>query len=100
VPDLVGLTLDEARSVLQGTGLVAVGPDPDAAPLAAAGWPDGVVVDQRPDPGTMLAIGSAVGHGHPEQGLIRPVMLPRGPIQGRHASDPASTSYVRYRAQL
>ena len=55
LPDVVGLTLGEARSVLEGMGLVPVGPDPQAAPLA-----DGVVVDQRPLPGTVLAIGSPV----------------------------------------
>lgn len=61
VPDVVGLTLDEAWSVLHAIGLVPVGPDPDAAPLAATGWRDqGVVVEQRPDPGTVLPIGAAV----------------------------------------
>jgi hypothetical protein len=60
LPDLVGLTIDEAQSLLCGIGLVPVGPDPDAAPLTPPGWRDGVVVDQRPYPGTRLAIGSPV----------------------------------------
>ena len=50
VPDLIGLSWDDAREVLHRVRLVAVGPDPDGPPLAALGWPDGVVVDQRPDP--------------------------------------------------
>lgn len=79
----MGLTLDEARSVLMGIGLVPVGPDPDAAPLTSAGWPDGVVVDQRPYPGTVLAIGSPVmvwiergpgsaGVREPRRPIVRP----------------------------
>lgn len=60
LPDVVGLSVDEARSVLLGIGLVPVGRDPDAAPLTSAGWADGVVIDQRPYQGTVLAVGSPV----------------------------------------
>jgi hypothetical protein len=60
VPDVIGLAWDDARTVLQRAGLVAVGPDPDGLPLAELGWPDGVVVDQRPDPGTVLPSGAPV----------------------------------------
>jgi hypothetical protein len=60
VPDVVGLNWETARSVLHEVGLVAVGPEPDGPPLAALGWPDGVVVDQRPGPGTVLPAGSPV----------------------------------------
>ena len=60
MPDLVGLSVDEARSLLLGIGLVPVGPDRDAARLTSAGWIGGVVVDQRPCPGTVLAVGSPV----------------------------------------
>ena len=60
VPGVVGLSWDAARKVLHRVRLVAVGPDPDGLPLAALGWPDGVVVDQRPDPGAVLAVGSPV----------------------------------------
>lgn len=57
---VVGLLWDDARTVLHRVGLVAVGPDPDGPPLAALGWPDGVVVDQRPDPCAVVPIGSSV----------------------------------------
>lgn len=60
VADVVGLGWDHARDVLHRAGLVAVSPDPDGAPLAALGWPDGVVIDQDPDPGTWLPVGSPV----------------------------------------
>lgn len=60
VPDVIGLGWDDARAVLHRFRLVAVGPDPDEPPLAALGWPDGVVVDQRPEPGAVLPVGSPV----------------------------------------
>ena len=60
VPDVVGLLWDDARTVLHRIGLVAVGPDPDGPPLAALGWPDGVVVDQRPGAGAVVPLGSSV----------------------------------------
>lgn len=59
-PDVIGLGWDEAIAVLRAVGLVAVGPDADGPPLAAVGWPGGVVVDQRPEPGAMLPVGSPV----------------------------------------
>lgn len=60
VPNVVGMSWDDARQVLQGARLVAVGPDPDGPPLAALGWPDGVVTDQNPESGAKVPIGSAV----------------------------------------
>lgn len=60
VPDVVGLTFDEARAVLFGARLVAVGPDPDGPSLGALGWPRGVVVKQDPAAGAILATGSPV----------------------------------------
>ncbi|BEP15002.1 hypothetical protein acdb102_33130 [Acidothermaceae bacterium B102] len=60
VPTVVGLKWDDARHALQELGLVAVGPDPDGPPLAAFGWPDGVVTDQAPDAGAWLTRGSSV----------------------------------------
>ncbi|MGH8961345.1 MAG: PASTA domain-containing protein, partial [Jatrophihabitantaceae bacterium] len=52
VPNVIGLSWPGARAVLDRAGLVAVGPDPDRP--ATATWADGVVVDQRPVPGTQL----------------------------------------------
>jgi len=60
VPNVVGLRWDDARESLHRVRLVAVGPDPDGPPLASLGWPDGVVVDQRPPPGVLLPSGSPV----------------------------------------
>jgi hypothetical protein len=58
VPDVVGLTFDDARAVLFGARLVAIGP-PDH-PSLVQGWPRGVVVKQDPSAGAVLAAGSAV----------------------------------------
>jgi hypothetical protein len=60
VPDVVGLRWDDADDVLHRAGLVAAGPDPDGPPLAALGWPDGVVIAQRPGPDAMLPVRSMV----------------------------------------
>lgn len=60
VPNVVGLTWDDARRILQTAGLVGVGPDPDGPPLAAVGWPDGVVTDQSPESGAKVPPGSPV----------------------------------------
>lgn len=60
VPNVVGLTWDDARRILQSAGLVGVGPDPDGPPLAAVGWPDGVVTDQSPESGAKVPPGSPV----------------------------------------
>jgi hypothetical protein len=60
VPNVIGMSWDAARQVLFERGLVAVGPDPDGPPLAASGWPDGVVVDQTPESGAKVPPGSAV----------------------------------------
>jgi DNA-binding Lrp family transcriptional regulator len=60
VPNVIGMSWDGARQMLFERGLVAVGPDPDGPPLAASGWPDGVVVDQSPESGAKVPPGSAV----------------------------------------
>lgn len=76
VPDVVGLTFGEARSVLSGRGLVATDPDPDEPPLTAYGWPGGVVTDQSPESGSKVAAGSAVrlwiGRGGGSAGVREP----------------------------
>jgi PASTA domain len=60
VPNVIGMSWDEARGALVAKRLVAVGPDPDAPPLTALGWPDAVVTDQSPESGARVPIGSAI----------------------------------------
>jgi hypothetical protein len=60
VPNLIGSSWESARALLHHLHLVAVAPDPDGPPLAELGWPDGVVVDQHPEPGTVVPAGSPV----------------------------------------
>jgi hypothetical protein len=60
VPDVIGMSWDDARALLLRKGLVAIGPDPDGPPLAASGWPDGVVTDQSPESGAMVPPGASI----------------------------------------
>lgn len=60
VPNLVGMSWDDARLALLAVGLGAVGADPDGPPLAATGWPNVVVVDQVPEAGAKVALGTSV----------------------------------------
>ena len=55
VPDLVGLTMDEARRVATEAGVVPASADPDGPPLAELTWPGRfVVTGQDPGPGAVL----------------------------------------------
>jgi PASTA domain len=60
VPNVVGMSCDDARQVLRQKGLSAVGPDRDGPSLADLGWPDGVVTDQSPESGAKVPVGSSV----------------------------------------
>jgi hypothetical protein len=60
VPDVVGRSLDEARTVLVGHGLVPGSSDPDGPPVTATGWPRTVVTDQSPEAGARVPSGSTV----------------------------------------
>jgi hypothetical protein len=60
VPDVIGMSCDDARQVLHSHELVGVGADPDGPPLAAQAWPDGIVTDQSPASGTTVPAGSPV----------------------------------------
>jgi PASTA domain len=60
VPGVIGMSWDNARHALLDRSLVAVGPDQDGPPLAATGWPDGVVTDQSPEAGARVPAGSPV----------------------------------------
>jgi hypothetical protein len=60
VPNVVGMSWDDARTALLHNGLVAVSPDPDGPPSTASGWPHGVVTDQSPESGATVPPGSGV----------------------------------------
>lgn len=60
MPNVVGLNAADARQVGERLGLFVRGPDPDSPPVAEIGWPDGVVVDQYPEPGAHVALGSTL----------------------------------------
>src|SRR6187401_1947278 len=57
VPDLVGLSADDAAAALEDAGLTG-----DPAEAYDAGVPEGMVVSQDPAPDTELAAGSAVSY--------------------------------------
>ncbi len=82
VPDVTGLSLDDARSALAQRGLTALGSDPDGPPLAADGWPDGVVTDQSPESGAKVPNGSGVRLWLERGGGSGGVREPRRPTPG------------------
>lgn len=97
VPNVIGMSWDEARHLLLRAGLVGVGPDPDGPPLAALGWPDGVVTDQSPESGAKVPPGSPVrlwmerGGGSGVREPRRPKPVPRS---GREMHDEPSDEAV------
>jgi PASTA domain len=97
VPNVIGMSWDDARGALVARRLVAVGPDPDAPPLTALGWPDAVVTDQSPESGARVPVGSAVtlwverGGGSGVREPRRPKPLPRA---ARGALDESSGEAV------
>jgi SulP family sulfate permease len=56
-PNLVGLTYDRARTATESAGLVLGEP----AVVVSTALPEGTVIDQQPDPGTILPAGSVIG---------------------------------------
>jgi hypothetical protein len=60
VPNVIGMSLDNANVVLSKNGLVAVGSDPANQPPVGSGWPDAVVTDQSPESGATVPPGSSV----------------------------------------
>lgn len=98
MPDVVGLSFDDARSVLMRRGLVALGPDPDGPPLTVAGWPGGVVTDQSPESGAKVPEGSPVtlwlGRGGGSAGAREPRRPHPGPKGLRVARDEPSGESV------
>jgi hypothetical protein len=76
VPNVIGLSWDEARHALLDKGLVAVGSDPDAPPPLDPGRPGVVVTDQSPESGAKVPAGSLVrlwvGRGGGSAGVREP----------------------------
>jgi hypothetical protein len=60
VPNVIGMSWDDAHAVLLSRGLVAVGPDQDGPPMTEVGWPQGAVTDQSPESGAKVLSGSTV----------------------------------------
>jgi PASTA domain-containing protein len=91
VPDVIGMTLDEARKVLGGKDLVAMAADPDGPSLGMANLPYTVVTDQSPESGARVPPGSPVrlwfDHGGGGGGGVRE---PRRP-----APDPKTAQQMR-----
>jgi hypothetical protein len=60
VPALVGMAWPAAETMVARSRLLAAGPDPAGPPLAVLAGPAGVVVDQLPPAGAVVASGSTV----------------------------------------
>jgi hypothetical protein len=76
VPNVIGMSFDEARRVLHEARLVPVGSDPDGPPLFVLGLSGAVVVNQDPKAGLDAAPGSSVtvwlGRGGGSAGIREP----------------------------
>jgi PASTA domain len=95
VPNVVGLSWNDARERLMVNGLVITSPDPDGPPLTADGWPAGVVTDQSPESGATIPPGSLVtvwlnrGRGG-GSGVREPLRPKPAPQAGRAVPDEAT----------
>lgn len=98
VPDIVGLTWEDAHQALRDAGLVAISPDPDGPPLPVAGSLGYVVVDQKPTAGTTVTPGSPVAlwiDGGPGSAGVREPRRPRpSPTSVRGARDETADEAV------
>lgn len=87
VPQVIGLSGDDARRLLHEHDLVGVSPDPDGPPLAVLGWLDAVVTDQSPEAGATVPPGSPVtlwlGRGRGSAGVREPRRPNPGPRTAR-----------------
>jgi hypothetical protein len=95
VPNVVGLSWDDARHVLSRVGLIASRPDPDAPPLLdMTGF---VVTDQSPESGAKVPRGAAItlwverGGGSGVREPLHPKPQPRA---GRAMRDEAADEAV------
>ncbi len=91
VPNVLGMSWDDARVALMKVSLMAVGPDPDGPPIDVISWPDARVVDQTPESGAKVAAGTAVTLWVMRGGGSAGVREPRRPLPG-----PQSAREMRY----
>lgn len=84
VPDVVGLSWDDAWAVLEKKGLVATSSDPDGLPV-------GIVTDQSPESGAMAVPGAPVrlwlSRGDGGAGVREPRRPKPDPKSGRKMRD-------------
>jgi hypothetical protein len=80
VPDVVGMSFDDAREAVMRARLVPVDAQPDDAPLVPADWRSAIVVRQYPDAGTKLRAGSQVKLWVERGGGSAGVREPRRPV--------------------
>jgi hypothetical protein len=82
VPNVLGMSWDDARVALMKASLMAVGPDADAPPMETISWPDARVVDQSPESGAKVPAGTAVKLWVMRGGGSAGVREPRRPLPG------------------
>jgi hypothetical protein len=91
VPNVLGMSWDDARVALVKVSLIGLGPDPDGQPMEATIWPDARVVDQSPESGARVSAGSTVTLWVGRGGGSGGVREPRRPLPG-----PQSAREMRY----
>lgn len=91
VPNVLGMSWDDARVALMKVSLMAVGPDPDGPPVEVISWPDARVVDQTPESGAKVPSGTPVTLWVMRGGGTAGVREPRRPLPG-----PQSAREMRY----
>jgi hypothetical protein len=96
VPNVIGLSWDDAQQVLRDNGLLAIGSDPDGPPTASLGVPNGMVTDQSPESGAKVPPGSAVrlwlSPGGGSAGVREPLRPRPNPRSGREMRDELSST--------
>jgi beta-lactam-binding protein with PASTA domain len=91
VPNVIGLSWNDAGRVLVENGLTAVGPAPGGPRLAAPDWTDGTITDQSPESGAKVPAGSPVTLWSEPGGGSAGVREPRRPNPS-----PKSAQETRY----
>lgn len=96
VPNVLGMSWDDARVALMKVSLIAVGPDQDAPPTETTSWSGAKVVDQSPESGAKVAAGTPVTlwvmRGGGSAGVReprRPLPVPQGAREMRYENDEA-----------
>lgn len=97
VPNVIGMSWDDARDTLVRKGLTAAASDADAPPLTVLERPTAIVTDQSPESGAKVPFGSAVtlwverGGGSGVREPLRPKPDPRA---GRAMRDEPSDQAI------